>query len=92
MKIGAIVVIVLVFLFFSFDHCVVLLQITASDYLFDILKPFLFVIQNIMSSPYICNVYFMEYFKKYDMKIKDMFIPVNLWELLGGRSPPYQLF
>ena len=19
-------------------------------------------------------------------------IPVNLWELLGGRSPPYQLF
>jgi hypothetical protein len=21
-----------------------------------------------------------------------VFIPVNLWELLGGRSPPYQLF
>jgi hypothetical protein len=22
----------------------------------------------------------------------DKNIPVNLWELLGGRSPPYQLF
>ena len=30
----------------------------------------------------------MEYFKKYDIKIKDMFIPVNLWELLGGDLPP----
>ena len=82
MKIGAIVEIVLVFLFFSFDHCVVLLQITASDYLFDILKPFLFVIQN-MSSPYICNVYIIKYFKKYNMKIKDMLCTVDIsWLIL----------
>ena len=33
------------------------------------------------------------YYKQEDFYYStDESIPVNLWELLGGRSPPYQLF